>query len=283
MEIFGTWEAFKYAYKVKKEIGSFLMNYKLKKLNPLLYLPLKNNFINLIETTGCGTYVYPYLKTHEEGVDKVEFRNDGYYFNGTSMVNVHLDNLPRHGEARSFSFAIKPTEFPKRDLPMFFFSYGRRIHDEAFGFFCGIPQVEGDQGYKNQKNDVSYKIFTYCAIKEELRKNKNCDFDTNYNMDELSKWIVVIISYDGKIIRLYIDGKKIYEKSHKLKTYASPYLNIGGFLHYTEDGTLNPKDMEYSMKGYIREFMVFDRGLNSGEVKHLNNYTQKILQKKTLE
>jgi hypothetical protein len=264
MEVATTWEAYQYLVKAKDELIGFVSQYNLKKVNPLLYLPLKENFVHVIGVPH--TYTYPYMKPHAELVESIDFRKDGFHFNGTSMVGVYTENIPSGSEPRSFVCAIKPTEYPVQECPMFVFSYGKREHDRAFGLFWGVPQVKGKNGKEDKTRKSGLKAFTYCAIEESDRTSEICDFDMSTEINLSNEWIVVALTYDGQQLKAYVDGVLSLTEEIRLNTYKTKYLNIGGFIHHTEDGGLNPKDMEYSMKGYIREFMMFDRCLSEQEI-----------------
>lgn len=276
MEPSSTWEAFQYALKAKKEITSFISKYNLKKVNPILYLPLHENFTNIV---GDETYTYPYMKFHEEIVESIEFRKDGFYFSGTNMVGVYNKNIPAGSEPRSFMFGVKVTSYPKQDKPMFFFSYGKREHDKAFGLFWGLPQVEGKDGFLDSTRKAGLKAFTYCAIPEKDRTSTICDIDIPHDMVVSEEWIILAMTYDGKKLRIFINGKESISINILLDTFKAQYLNIGGFLHHTEDGKLLPKDMEYSMKGYIREFMMFDRKLTIEEIENMTKFISNMIKK----
>jgi hypothetical protein len=69
----------------------------------------------------------------------------------------------------------------------------------------------------------------------------------------------------------------VFDEKYILKTSRSPYLNIGGFVHHNEDGATIAKDLDYTMHGYIREFMMFRDSLDINKIQNLTSQIQKIL------
>ena len=75
-----------------------------------------------------------------------------------------------------------------------------------------------------------------------------------------------------------MDDELIFDEAFILKTSMTPYLNLGGFVHHNEQGAMIVKDLDYTMKGYLREFMVFEnRCLTEDEIFDLNNKIKKLL------
>lgn len=268
---------------------SIVKNYDKKNVKPLFYLPLKENFCNEGRNKKCEFSVFPHLKSNSGIPERVEFKDDGYFFNGNNMLTVHMDNsLPEETAPRSFAFAMKPHGKPKRNRPMFFFSYGQRKeheknyvnnHEKAFGLFWGIPIVDGDKGHINQSNKIGVKIFFYCEKKEKDQISEICDTENIFiiEQDEMYSWIRVVITYDGKNLKLYKNGEQLYSKDIELKTATSRYLNVGGFLHHSIKGAFIPTDIDYSMKGHIREFYIFDKSLTHEDITKLDEKTCSII------
>jgi len=64
-----------------------------------------------------------------------------------------------------------------------------------------------------------------------------------------------------------------------LITSKTPYISIGGFVHHNEAGAMVTKDIDYTMQGYIREFiMIKHKSLPENKIKRLSNELKRIIQ-----
>jgi len=264
---------------------------------PHMYFPLEFNFINLVsnvqgnissKNTACDTNVFPY-------VENMQFIRDyGYKFDGKNMLSIHAKQyFPSGKESRTFIFAINPTNKPvissehsDRYNPMFFFAYGKRKthecgdgytnHDKSFGMFWGDPQP--DDRISSDYLGGKVRLFFYCEHCIEDRTSQNCDSIGLSDIEELNKWYIFAISYNGSEIKVYKNGILIHKQNYDLCTSETVYLNIGGFVHHDEDGAIIARGLGYSMHGYIREFMMFRRVLNNDKIKDLTNEINKLLE-----
>lgn len=258
----------------------------LSNYNPDLYIPLEKNFCDLKTYKNCQTTVFPNINVLGDVVDKVTFiPNKGYKFNGKNMISVHLDHeLPYDTDARTFIFAVQPTAKPKDD-PIFFFSYGQRRshecgdginnHDKSFGMFWGEPKPDENIEEENKGNGL--RVFFYCEHCKKDRTSKNCDTPAFYNFEQINTWYIVAVTYNGEILKVYIDGECVFEENYILKTSITPYLNLGGFVHHNEDGAMIAKDLDYTMKGYLREFMMFRDYMNDTKIQSLSHDIRTIV------
>jgi len=257
------------------------------KYKPDLYIPLEKNFCDLRTYTNCHTTVFPNVNVVGEVVDRVNFIQDkGYRFNGKNMISVNLrDNLPYDTEARTFTFAIYPTAKPTKKRPMFFFSYGQRNdhkcgdgisnHDKSFGMFWGEPQPKEEIEKKFKGNEL--RVFFYCEHCKKDRNSKNCDTQGFYNFKKINTWYIISVTYDGDILKVYIDGECIFSEKYILKTTSTPNLNLGGFVHHNEKGAMIAKDLDYTMNGYLREFMMFRDCIGEDDIKTLSKQIKDIV------
>lgn len=268
----------------------------INKFKPYMYFPLEFNFINLVSNvhgeinarnTACETNVFPY-------VERMEFIRDyGYKFDGKNMLSIHAKNyFPSGREARTFIFAVNPTEKPTlstehidRYNPMFFFAYGKRKthkcgdghsnHDKSFGMFWGDPQPNDKP--EDKYLDCKVRLFFYCEHCEEDRVSNNCDSIGLCDIEELNKWYIFAVTYNGNQIKVYKNSSLIHQGSYNLPTSQTVYLNIGGFVHHDEDGAIIARGIDYSMHGYIREFMMFRKVLNDNEINELTGSINALL------
>lgn len=275
--------------KVNYELKDMDKNRKniLKTYKPSLYVPLENNFCD-IASSSCHTNVFPHIFILGDVVDKYEFiPNIGYKFNGRNMISVHSQhNFPSGREERTFIFAIKPTDFANTETPMFFFSYGQRIkhdcdtgisnHDKSFGVFWGEPKP--DEEIPDNYKGSGVRIFFYCEHCDQDRTSENCDTEVIYNIKEINKFIIMAVTYDGRMLRFYANGEEIFSEEYILSTSKTPYLNIGGFVHHSEDGAMIVKDLDYTMKGHIREFMMLRKSLPASKVRGLTAEIRSIIE-----
>jgi hypothetical protein len=259
----------------------------IKKFKPDLYLPLEDSFCDTATYPSCDTNIFPHIFVQGETFNNNPFvKNQGYKFNGKNMISVHTkENLPSGKESRSFIFAIKPTDRPTDDKPMFFFSYGQRRthkcndgitnHDKSFGIFWGEPQP--DESIENKYKGQGVRVFFYCEHCKEDRISNNCDTPVIYNISQLNIWYIFAVTFDGDNIELYLNGEKIYNKKFDISTSITPYLNIGGFVHHNQDGAMISKDLDYTMKGYIREFVMLRKKISSDKIRELSIEIKKLL------
>lgn len=257
-----TWPSIRFLYRLYKETRIFYRYYRINQLKPILYLPLKSSFQNNADVSGHEIAVFPFLREDGNLVEPLSFRRQGLFFPGQQMLSAHLESLPVGAQPRSVALAIKPMGFPTRGRPMFFFSYGHRVHDRAFGLYWGSPVVESDE---DERSNIGIRLFYYCAIDAGQRTSPRCDSKPFTKIESLGKWIILVVSYDGKRLCVYESDIKVYDEEICLDTANTQYLNVGGFLHHIEGKNLLPKDMEYSMHGYIREFLIFDREISAKE------------------
>lgn len=269
----------------------------LSEFNPELYLPLKKNFYNL--SCDCNGIRGAKSKEADEPlsdinilpyggiIEKPEFDDGkGYRFNGSNMISVQANrSFPYAREARTFVFAVFPTSMPSADQPMFFFSYGQRKvhecganftnHDKSFGVFWGqpAPDEEIEQKYKG----MGIRVFFYCEHLKEDRTSENCDTPVLCELTSLNEWHVLSVVFDGKQIRFYKNSHQIHCEDYSISTSETIYMNIGGFVHHNEKGAMIATDIDYSMNGYIREFMMFRKALSDNEVKNISREIEKLI------
>jgi len=276
--------------KIPKNIFHCIQDIRRKPIlieyEPSLWIPLETNFCDLITYQNCQTNIFPNVSIFGDTIQKVEFTdNKGYKFNGRNMISVHMkDELPAKREARTFIFAMNPTDTPDKN-PMFFFSYGQRMthecgdginnHDKSFGIFWGEPQP--DEEIEDEFKGQGLRIFFYCEHCKEDRTSETCDTPIICSIDKINKWYIVAVTYDGEYLKFYLDGKLLFNQKYMLKTSRSPYLNIGGFVHHNEDGATIAKDLDYTMNGYLREFMMFREALDDSNVKALSSKIEGII------
>lgn len=263
----------------------------IREFKPAIYFPLKHNFMNLVNQSegdidskniGCKTHVFPYVD-----LEKIKFiPKRGFQFYGENMLTVNAGQyFPLGKEARTFNFAIYPTEKPKVGKPMFFFSYGKRKthsgnsgysnHDKSFGLYWGEPSPNDDIPEEYQGSGL--RAFFYCEHRKKDRTSGYCDSKVISAIQSLNEWCVLSISYDGNIVKVYIDGLLVHAQEYDISTSRSSYLNIGGFVHHDEDGGILARDLDYSMHGYIREFMMFRSVLSESEIRTLSVRTHDLL------
>lgn len=257
------------------------------KFSPALYLPLEKNFCSIHSYQSCDTSIFPHIFLQGDTFDNNPFiKNLGYKFNGKNLITVHSkDNFPSGKEARTFIMAIKPTDRPKKNTPMFFFAYGQRKthkcndginnHDKSFGLFWGEPQPneEIDKKFKG----LGLRVFFYCEHCKKDRISKNCDTKTLYDIDILNKWYILAVTYNGDKIQVYVNSEKVHDEVYDIDTSITPYLNIGGFVHHNKDGAMIVKDLKYTMNGYIREFIMIREHLSSEKIYDISNNIKSLL------
>jgi hypothetical protein len=264
----------------------------IKKYLPDMYFPLEYSLMNLITNIkldsissnqkACETNVFPFIEK-----DNIEYiPNYGYKFNGKNMLTVHSNyNFPEGKEARTFILAINPKERPKINNPMFLFAYGNRKthkcgdginnHDKSFGLMWGQPAPK--EGVSKDFEGLGIRVFFYCEHCKEDRTSQNCDTKVLATIDKLNKWHILAVTYDGDTIKFYMGGKLIHNQQYNISTSKTSYLNIGGFVHHDEDGAIVARDANYSMNGYIREFMMLRKVLNDEEIKCLTSNIQGLI------
>ncbi|MBC8230180.1 LamG domain-containing protein [bacterium] len=109
---------------------------------------------------------------------------------------------------------------------------------------------------------VSTGLHPYYNVGEHNDKEIN-DFTF-----ELKKWYHFAITYDGKVVKIYVDGKVIGEenKSIKLPEFETPVLIGTG-----EAPKVHPT------QGIIDEVFIFDRALSEQEIKDIMQGFEKLL------
>jgi len=261
-------------------------NLFISKLHPDLYLPLEENFLNLANNPACDINVFPHINSRGDFIEKPEFvKRFGYRFNGKNMISVQMkEYLPYERQSRTFIFAINPTEKPSEE-PMFFFSYGQRYkhnyndgvsnHDKSFGSFYGEPKPNDPIPEKYRGKGV--RIFFYCEHSKEDRTSSQCDTESVCDID-INEWSIFVISYNGEKLKLYKNGNILYCQNIRLKTSKSLIINIGGFVHHNESGAIIARDLDYSMNGFIREFIMTRRCLNDREAEEVTADIKNILE-----
>ena len=270
-------------YQQCNERQKIIKNYK-----PSLYLPLESNFCSTSKYPSCETNIFPHIFIQGETFDNNLFiKNMGYKFNGKNLISVHSqDNFPSGKEARTFIMAVRPTNRPTKNKPMFFFSYGQRKshkcadginnHDKSFGLFWGEPQP--DESIEKKFKGMGIRVFFYCEHCKKDRISQNCDTQSLYEIETLNKWYILAVSYNGDSIQVYVDGVQIHNKKYDISTSNTPYLNIGGFVHHDKNGAMIAKDLEYTMNGYIREFIMIREHLSDNKISDITNSIKLILE-----
>lgn len=258
----------------------------INKFRPDLYLALENNFLNLANNPACDINIFPYINNGGDIIEKPEFvTNYGYKFDGSNMISIQMKEYFPHGkQARTFIFAVNPTEKPAAAKPMFFFSYGQRKkhvcndgisnHDKSFGVFWGEPQPDDPIPEKFQGEGV--RVFFYCEHCKEDRTSDNCDTEAICQMN-LNEWVIYAASYDGEELKFYKNGEVEYRQKIGLETSKTIVLNIGGFVHHNENGAIIARDLRYSMNGFIREFLMMRKLLSGDEIRSLTDEIKKLL------
>ena len=270
-----------------------IRNFILNTYKPNSYTPLKYNFCDITTSKNCETSVYPNLFVLGDHVEKINFDEHGYRFNGKNMISMHFQkDLPCETEERSFVLALRPTQLPVGKNPMFFFSYGQRIshdcddgkynnHDKSFGLYFGEPAPEEENdSIPEEYKGTGLRIFFYCEKCKKDRNSVNCDTTVIHDMKQINQWYILALTYDSqKNLKLYLNSKLIFNEEYTLKTSQTPYLNLGGFVHHNEECTMVIQDLYYTMKGYIREFMIFkDKALSEGEIIELSEKVEKLIE-----
>lgn len=270
---------FKYVDPRRLEI---LNKYKIN-----LYIPLEKDLSHLSSQKNNEVSLFPYLNNWGNFIEKPEFTpNLGYKFNGHNMISLHTNHhFPSNKEARTFIFAVNPTEMATQERPMFFFSYGQRKshepgseinnHDKSFGVYWGKPMPKDP--IPSESLGLGTRVFFYCEHSKEDRTSDNCDTQVISNISELNKWIIYAVTYDGLVLKFYQNGECIFSSDYSLDTSKTCYLNIGGFVHHDENGAILAKDLEYSMDGYIREFMMFRESLSDTVIKSITKNIDQIV------
>jgi hypothetical protein len=259
------------------------------KFRPELYFPLEAHLFDIAGSPACHVEVFPYVFLDDKKTSSVIFtRGRGFRFNGRNMISVHLtdNSFPSAEEPRSFAFAIRPTSNPTPRRPMFFFSYGQRIshksgdginnHDKCFGVYWGEPDT--DEPIPDKFKGMGLRGFFYCEHSKEDRTSENCDTEVILE-PILNKWQFIVVTYDSELFTFYMNGEKVKQLKVNIDTSEVPYLNIGGFVYHHKDGALIAQDIDYSMNGYIREFMMFRESLAEGQVKNLFQSVKAIFPK----
>jgi len=115
-------------------------------------------------------------------------------------------------------------------------------------------------GLTNRENDSFYLIFN---------RGRLCFRDLNENDAPCSKvamnfgeWYFLTVSYDGNMIRLYINAKEVGNSLRIMNTNSSGALVFGGWGEW--GGGFN---------GSIDEFMIWSRNLSSDEISKVYNLT----------
>lgn len=234
---------------------------RIKNPAPVFHLPLLDSLNDDSRNKDTQSLAFP------SPYRKIVFdKKYGYAFDGDNPLNCYSEAIPCLAHPRGVSFAFYCTQPPLREKPMFFFSYGERSHDRAFGVFWGIPQIDGQEGLENSKNDNSLRIFLYAAIETNKRSSGYCDIDLKCNLT-LNRWYTMTISYaENNILNVYLDSKLILAEKIILTTSKTNHLSLGGFLLHHEGDIPSHKDIKYSMQGYIREFQLFNSSLTPEQV-----------------
>ncbi|MCI5209009.1 MAG: hypothetical protein D3910_09475 [Candidatus Electrothrix sp. ATG2] len=258
----------------------------IKNFKPSLYLSLEKNFLNLANNPACDINIFPYLNFWGDTIEKPEFiKKFGYKFSGKNMLSVQMNEyFPYDKAARTFIFAVNATERPEIKRPMFFFSYGSRKkhkpgvgvtnHDRSFGMFWGEPAP--NEPIKEDYKGIGIRIFFYCEHAEVDRDSDYCDTKVICDI-EINQWEVFAVTYDGNKVSLYRNGSRIFNEQISLKTSKTINLNIGGFVHHNEDGAIVARDLDYSMNGFIREFIMFRKSISPEKIKSLTSKIHNLL------
>lgn len=260
----------------------------IKKFCPDLYIPLEKNLLNTANNPACDINVFPHVNVWYDKTIKPDFTpNYGYKFDGSNMISVQMkDYFPYGKQARTFVFAVNPTDLPTINKPMFFFAYGARKshncgdgitnHDKSFGVFWGEPKPKSPipEKYKG----VGVRVFLYCEHCEKDRTSNNCDTKVICDIKLLNTWYVYAVSYDGSEIKFYQNGKLLFCQQYNIETSQTLYLNIGGFVHHDESGAVIARDLNYSMNGYIREFTMLRKTISEEKIMELSNIIRNIVE-----
>lgn len=114
----------------------------------------------------------------------------------------------------------------------------------------------------NDRDFFNYGIFCYTAGIQFLMGDGSTDsgvalFETFASLP-INIWHSIVVTYDGSIIRLYVDGVQ----KGTLSTTITPFQSTG---------TLRIIDPSYSIDGKVSIGRVYDRALTAHEVTHSYN------------
>lgn len=267
-----------FAYKVEV-IDSYLLsnNYdRSRKLlsqysqNLVLYLPLYDDIADY-QVFSSQVKVLTFRENYKPVFDK----QNGFFFDGSVILQLENTNLPSGNKPRSFNIWCKLVEYPSvkgaliedTDPPKFIFSYGKEQHGMAYGLYYGIPFFESALN-----SDFGFRVFTWCHPLMWRLGNKNCD-SKHFGEIKSSKWCNIASSYDGSNLRYYVDGKEVGQEVIYWDTILpNNLINVGAFLPKREIPYSG-----YNYVGFIREFMLFDICLTEAEIINLYDTGKNIL------
>jgi hypothetical protein len=156
-----------------------------------------------------------------------------YYFDGNSYIySNEVSALPLGDEPRTFSLWLKPTDF-STPLNKDILNWGNATPSQRFGFtlYNGIPYFVG----------------------------QNNDFFGNSNLNE-NNWYFVLLTYDGSIVKLYVDGV--------LDSYGYKNLNTtGSNLIFGRSPLVHPSPTFFI--GCIDDIGIWNRVLEASEIQSL--------------
>jgi hypothetical protein len=240
-----------------------------EKYSPLLYLGLSSH---LDDSTGRATSIQP---MHSQGSRSNLFVGDhGIIFPGSLSLRVGVPSLPIGKHPRTFCAWVYFLDLPDTKgnqgrnipVPQFLFSYGLEAHGGAFGIYYGVPYFpEAMMRY------AGLRVFFWSSPVHWDEKANTGD-TAPFAPASTNEWVHVAVCYDGEKVRAYANGTLVLTTPRDHSTSPGDILSIGGFLPGREEVYSG-----FKPRGYIREFMGFDRILSGQEIRELLRATASIL------
>jgi len=109
------------------------------------------------------------------------------------------------------------------------------------------------------KGDITYGMFLSSSVNVRMHYSDGSTLDTPANTIKANEWTFVVGTYDGKTVKIYLNGELKAELNASAAIPASVSTFVVGGTQESRDGFM----------GMIDEYRLYNRGVTADEVKVL--------------
>jgi hypothetical protein len=189
--------------------------------------------------------------------------NTALRFNGNSFISIPYS--PRYNSAEvSICATIKPTAFNYQSLCQMnmILMRGQMFKSGTFGLMFYDNAFDGGcSNFDTTKNVFAGNISTNTNVSAEQYWQYTPQIQTN-------KWYTVVMTYDGSVARIYVNG--VHKASNPVYVplgASADGLYIG--MNYMANGTSNA----WGFNGLIDDITLYNRAISAGEAQAYHSST----------
>lgn len=223
-------------YKNFRIVGNILSK------NLIAYYPLEKNTFDF---SGNDNHASIFNGKESKGIYGIN--NTAYNFNGKTGFMKLQNTISLKSNSFTFSCWIKTNEYRSNNdykkYPHIFSGVGG---DNGVNGIIGITTTNG-----------------YLSIWSKSNTSETANLVTNYYISD-NQWHNIVCSYDGNLLKLYVDGQSTEYSLNTSLTLSDFAINL---MSYRKDNLIG----EYYHEGSIDEVRLYNTALHDTVIKYLYN------------